>query len=102
MGEALHQKNLKEGIFYRAGPAISHPQPKLYIHSPQTQRQIPGLAGCALVRWGHQIEEVLIMALSDNLQFLRSSSGMTQEQLAELLDVSRQSVSKWESGVSLG
>ena len=40
------------------------------------------------------------MALSDNLQFLRSSSGMTQEQLAELLDVSRQSVSKWESGVS--
>ena len=65
------------------------PQPKLYIHSPQTQRQIPGLAGCALVRWGHQIEEVLIMALSDNLQFLRSSSGMTQEQLAELLDVSR-------------
>ena len=40
------------------------------------------------------------MALSDNLQFLRSSSGMTQEQLAELLDVSRQSVSKWESGAS--
>ena len=38
------------------------------------------------------------MALSDNLQFLRSSSGMTQEQLAELLDVSRQSVSMWESG----
>lgn len=40
------------------------------------------------------------MALSDNLQFLRSSSGMTQEQLSELLDVSRQSVSKWESGSS--
>lgn len=40
------------------------------------------------------------MALSDNLQFLRSGSGMTQEQLAELLEVSRQSVSKWESGSS--
>ena len=39
-------------------------------------------------------------AQTDNLQFLRSSSGMTQEQLAELLDVSRQSVSKWESGAS--
>jgi len=40
------------------------------------------------------------MALSDNLQFLRTRDGMTQEQLAERLDVSRQSVSKWESGVS--
>ena len=40
------------------------------------------------------------MALSDNLQFLRTHRGQTQEQLAELLDVSRQSVSKWESGAS--
>ena len=40
------------------------------------------------------------MPLSDNLQFLRARQGLTQEQLAEELDVSRQSVSKWESGVS--
>lgn len=40
------------------------------------------------------------MAFSDNLQFLRSEAGMTQEQLAETLEVSRQSVSKWESGQS--
>lgn len=40
------------------------------------------------------------MALSDNLQFLRSHSGITQEQLAEQMEVSRQSVSKWESGTS--
>lgn len=40
------------------------------------------------------------MAFSDNLQFLRSRQGQTQEQLAETLDVSRQSVSKWESGQS--
>lgn len=38
------------------------------------------------------------MALSENLQFLRTHRSMTQEQLAELLSVSRQSVSKWESG----
>lgn len=37
------------------------------------------------------------MAFSDNLQFLRTRQGQTQEQLAELLSVSRQSVSKWES-----
>lgn len=40
------------------------------------------------------------MALSENLQFLRARQGVTQEQLAEKLDVSRQSVSKWESGAS--
>lgn len=40
------------------------------------------------------------MAFSENLQYIRSHAGITQEQLAEQLDVSRQSVSKWESGAS--
>ena len=40
------------------------------------------------------------MAFSENLQYIRSQAGITQEQLAEQLDVSRQSVSKWESGTS--
>ena len=40
------------------------------------------------------------MAFSENLQFLRTRQGQTQEQLAELLEVSRQSVSKWESAQS--
>ncbi len=40
------------------------------------------------------------MAFSDNLQFLRNRAGQTQEQLAEALEVSRQSVSKWESAQS--
>ena len=40
------------------------------------------------------------MAFSDNLQFIRAQAGVTQEQLAEQLEVSRQSVSKWESGTS--
>lgn len=37
------------------------------------------------------------MSLGENLQFLRKRNNLTQEQLAEKLDVSRQSVSKWES-----
>ncbi len=37
------------------------------------------------------------MSLGENLQFLRKKNDITQEQLAERLDVSRQSVSKWES-----
>ena len=40
------------------------------------------------------------MSLSENLQYLRAREGITQEQLAERLDVSRQSVSKWESAAS--
>lgn len=37
------------------------------------------------------------MSLGENLQYLRKRDNITQEQLAEKLDVSRQSVSKWES-----
>ena len=38
------------------------------------------------------------MGFSENLQILRKMKNMSQEQLAERLDVSRQAVSKWESG----
>lgn len=35
----------------------------------------------------------------ENLQFYRKRKNMTQEQLADQLEVSRQTVSKWEAGV---
>ena len=41
------------------------------------------------------------MSFGEQLQFLRRGSGLTQEQFAEQLHVSRQAVSKWESGDSL-
>ncbi|MEE0706453.1 MAG: helix-turn-helix transcriptional regulator [Adlercreutzia sp.] len=37
------------------------------------------------------------MSFRNNLQYLRASHSMTQEQLAMLLGVSRQSVTKWEA-----
>ena len=40
------------------------------------------------------------MALSEKLYALRKKSGLSQEQLAEQLSVSRQAISKWEAGVS--
>ena len=40
------------------------------------------------------------MSFGSNLQFLRDQASMTQEELAERLQVSRQSVSKWESDTS--
>lgn len=41
------------------------------------------------------------MTFGEKLQKLRRSSGLSQEQLAEKLAVTRQAVSKWELGVSL-
>lgn len=41
------------------------------------------------------------MDISEKILQLRKAKGFTQEELAEKLNVSRQSVSKWESGVSL-
>jgi len=39
--------------------------------------------------------------IADNLRYLRSRSGLTQEQVAEYIGVSRQAVAKWERGESL-
>ena len=41
------------------------------------------------------------MKLSDKIVGLRKSNGMSQEDLAEKLDVSRQAISRWESGAAL-
>lgn len=41
------------------------------------------------------------MVLSEKIAFLRKKNGWSQEELAEKLDISRQSVSKWELGGSL-
>ena len=40
------------------------------------------------------------MTLAEKIQALRKQSGMSQEQLAERITVSRQAVSKWELGES--
>ena len=41
------------------------------------------------------------MAFSEKLYDLRKKGGLSQEQLAEQLGVSRQAVSKWESGKAI-
>ena len=41
------------------------------------------------------------MKLSEKILYLRKKQGMTQEQLAEKMEVSRQAVSRWESGTAL-
>ena len=41
------------------------------------------------------------MEFNEKLVYLRKTKGMSQEQLAERVDVTRQSVSKWELGESM-
>lgn len=41
------------------------------------------------------------MSFQDNLRLARKSKQLSQEDLAELLDVSRQAVSKWEQGICM-
>ncbi|MCD7729409.1 MAG: helix-turn-helix domain-containing protein [Clostridia bacterium] len=40
------------------------------------------------------------MSFANNLYYLRKQSGISQEELADRLNVSRQAVSKWETGES--
>lgn len=47
------------------------------------------------------ILEVVKNDFSEKLQLIRKNRGLTLEELAEKLSVSRQAVAKWEAGVSL-
>ena len=38
--------------------------------------------------------------LQENIYILRRKAGLSQEQLAERLEVTRQTISKWETGGS--
>ena len=41
------------------------------------------------------------MIIGNKINQLRKLSGMTQEQLAEKLNISRQTLSKWEAGITM-
>lgn len=41
------------------------------------------------------------MKLSEKIQYLRKEHGLTQEQLAEQCNVSRQAITKWESDIAI-
>lgn len=46
-------------------------------------------------------DKEVVNMLAENLALLRNLRGMTQEEVAEVIGISRQSYSKWEQGDSL-
>lgn len=44
--------------------------------------------------------KVIILMLNENIKAIRKSKGLSQEELAVKLNVVRQTISKWETGVS--
>lgn len=55
-------------------------------------------AAAPILVYTKQILEENKMTIAEQIQKLRIEKGLTQERFAELLEVSRQSISKWELG----
>ena len=53
--------------------------------------------GCAIIAEGPEGGKAM---LGENIKALRKARGLSQQELAERLHVVRQTVSKWEQGVS--
>jgi DNA-binding XRE family transcriptional regulator len=62
------------------------------------QGTVDSIATASLVGWGKQCKEEMIMKLQDKILYCRKKAGLSQEQLAERIGVSRQAISKWETG----
>lgn len=45
--------------------------------------------------------EVIVMETKDAIRAFRTKKGLSQDELAEKVFVTRQAVSRWETGVSL-
>ena len=72
---------------------FSKPQRKVAVNSTVVGSMQP--ANCSIF-----LVEVTNVDIAQRLQELRKKAGYSQEQVAELMELSRQAVSKWESGVS--
>ena len=60
-------------------------------------REDGGVATAIFVRFNKKERRCYAMNMADRIQYLRKSKGISQEELADKVGVSRQAVSKWES-----
>ena len=62
-------------------------------------RVVEGRGGFLYDRAATKQERGIYMGFAENIRRIRRERGLSQEELAELLEVSRQAVSKWEQGM---
>ena len=53
------------------------------------------------VLYNNGTDKEVVNMLAENLALLRNLRGMTQEEVAEVIGISRQSYSKWEQGETI-
>ena len=110
---ALSHLAVSDDLHYRCGvfPPLSgrHPRPerpavRLLKACQLPVDRIPAPDACPfcayLVELMQENAKEIAMELNERIAAVRKAAGLTQEQLGELVNVSRQAVSKWESGVS--
>ena len=56
---------------------------------------------CSIQPGGTFAAKTKVMKLSEKIRTLRKNAGLSQEQLGEKINVSRQAITKWESGDGL-
>ena len=62
--------------------------------------RVAGKSLSDLLRWSHDRREDYIMEMGKEIRRLRNDRGITQEALAAALNVTAQTISKWECGTS--
>lgn len=58
------------------------------------------LLGSMQQKWYNSSKVVIFMETKDIIRELRTKNGFSQDELAEKIHVTRQAVSRWETGVS--
>lgn len=71
------------------------------VSSPSDQRRREEMIDAVLQASLYSVRKGKKMILAEKITYLRKQKNWSQEELAEQLEISRQSVSKWESGASI-
>ena len=99
----MHVPSATPAGFLVNGGALCYNQGKTHLQPPVAAISSPCMQ--TFPPFGAMMEPssrkgMMIVKLSDKIWVCRKKAGLSQEALAEKIGVSRQAISKWETGVS--